>query len=169
MDSTTLSYAHFGQRALATLVDMSIFVFGLFILASLLQLVGLRLLPDMSGMTIQEFMTKYQNNPGSLRAYNLTLTALNILYYAHFESSDKQATPGKQLMKMVVTDQHGKALSLWQAILRNAGKIVSQIFFIGYILCLFTQKKQTLHDIFAGTLVLDKPVLHEIKSDENKI
>jgi len=157
MDSTIFSYATFSQRMIAIIIDMIIFIIGLMLLAILLQLVGLQLLPDMSGMTIQEFMTKYQNDPGSLRAYNMTITGLNILYFAHFESSDKQATPGKQLMKIIVTDQAGKSLTLWQAIIRNTGKIISQmILFIGYFICLFTKRKQTLHDILANTLVIQK-------------
>ena len=112
---------------------------------------------------MSDFIDYYQNNSGSLRAYNMTLTALNILYYAHFESSIKQATPGKQMMKIIVTDKSGMRLNLWQAIIRNTGKIISQmILFIGYFMCLFTKKKQTLHDIIADALVIRRVATPQI-------
>ncbi len=165
MEYVDLPYATFVQRLIALVFDMIIFVLGITLLSLLLQPVGLRLLPDMGGMSVSEFMTYYQNNPESLRAYNLTITALNILYHAHFESSAKQATPGKQLMKIIVTDKVGKRLTLWQAIMRNTGKIISQmIVFIGYFMCLFTKKKQTLHDIMADALVIRQTATPKIIS-----
>jgi len=163
MEYSDLPYASFSQRLIALVVDMVIFILGVTLLSVLLQLIGLRLLPDMGGMSMSDFIDYYQNNSGSLRAYNMTLTALNILYYAHFESSIKQATPGKQMMKIIVTDKSGMRLNLWQAIIRNTGKIISQmILFIGYFMCLFTKKKQTLHDIIADTLVIRRVATPQI-------
>jgi uncharacterized RDD family membrane protein YckC len=91
----------------------------------------------------------------------LILNVLSIiigwLYYAYQESSPKQATLGKQAMGIVVTDLNGQPISFGKATLRYFGKILSGIILlIGYIMAAFTEKKQALHDIIAGTLVLKK-------------
>jgi uncharacterized RDD family membrane protein YckC len=79
------------------------------------------------------------------------------LYYALQESSDKQATLGKQAMGIRVTDLNGGQISFGKATIRHFGKYLSSlILLIGYIMAAFTEKKQALHDIIAGTLVLKK-------------
>ena len=78
-----------------------------------------------------------------------------ILYFAFFESSAMQATPGKKAMGIVVIDLDGKRISFWRAFIRNCGKIISGlILYIGYIMAGFTKKKQALHDMMAGCLVV---------------
>lgn len=78
-------------------------------------------------------------------------------YFAIQESSPKQATIGKQAMGLVVTDTEGQPISFVKASIRHFSKILSAlILMIGYIMALFTEKKQALHDMIAGTLVLQK-------------
>jgi len=82
---------------------------------------------------------------------------LNWLYFTLFESSSKQATFGKMALGIIVTDLSGNRISFGRANVRYWGKIVSGIILqIGYIMAGFTQKKQALHDIMAGTLVVKK-------------
>ncbi len=77
------------------------------------------------------------------------------LYFAFFESSVKQATPGKMVLHLQVTDDHGRKLSFWRATGRHFAKIISAIIlFIGYLMIGWTKKKQGLHDIIAKTLVI---------------
>jgi len=77
------------------------------------------------------------------------------LYFILFESSNMQATPGKMALGMKVTDLHGKRLSFGRATGRFFAKIVSGItLYIGYFMIGWTEKKQGLHDIIAGTLVV---------------
>jgi uncharacterized RDD family membrane protein YckC len=79
------------------------------------------------------------------------------LYYAIQESSPKQATIGKQAMGLVVTDINGEKISFVKASIRHFSKFLSAIILmIGYIMAFFTEKKQGLHDMIAGTLVLQK-------------
>ena len=79
------------------------------------------------------------------------------LYYAIQESSPKQATIGKQAMGLVVTDMNGERVSFVKASIRHFAKFLSAIILmIGYIMAFFTEKKQGLHDMIAGTLVLQK-------------
>jgi uncharacterized RDD family membrane protein YckC len=77
------------------------------------------------------------------------------LYYAGFESSRGQATPGKVLLRLEVTDLTGNRLSFARATLRFFGKYISTlIIFIGYLMIGLTKKHQGLHDKIAGTLVI---------------
>lgn len=48
---------------------------------------------------------------------------LYLLYFAGFESSKKQATPGKQVMNLRVADQHGNRISFWRALARAGLKL----------------------------------------------
>ncbi|MCX6690562.1 MAG: RDD family protein, partial [Methanoregula sp.] len=88
-------------------------------------------------------------------AYGILLIAIPWLYYAGFESSRSQATPGKVLMHAQVTDLEGNRVSFARATLRFFGKFISLvIIFIGFIMIGLTKKKQGLHDKIAGCLVL---------------
>ena len=79
------------------------------------------------------------------------------LYFAISESSKHQGTLGKSLVKIKVTDMDGNRISFGQATGRYLGKIISQlIFYIGYLMVLWTDKKQALHDQMVGCLVLKK-------------
>jgi uncharacterized RDD family membrane protein YckC len=77
------------------------------------------------------------------------------LYFALSESSPKQATLGKQALKIVVIDLNGSQISFGQATVRYFAKYVLGIItlLIGYLMAAFTKKNQALHDIVAGTLV----------------
>lgn len=77
------------------------------------------------------------------------------LYYALMESSEKQATLGKMVMSLRVTDKNGQRLSFGHATGRYFSKIITGLvpLGIGYILAGITERKQALHDFIAGTLV----------------
>ena len=76
------------------------------------------------------------------------------LYEAGMESSSKQATLGKMALGLTVTDLEGRRISFARATGRRFSKILSGILFIGYIMAGLTARKQALHDMIAGTLVV---------------
>jgi uncharacterized RDD family membrane protein YckC len=80
------------------------------------------------------------------------------LYFAGMESSERQATFGKAAMSLRVTGADGRRLSFGHASGRFFSKIVSGLvpLGIGYIMAGFTAKKQALHDMIAGTLVMKR-------------
>jgi len=79
------------------------------------------------------------------------------LYFALMEASAKQATLGKLALGIKVTDEAGNRVSFGRATGRFFSKILSgMILCIGYIMIAFTKKKQGLHDILAGTLVVKR-------------
>jgi uncharacterized RDD family membrane protein YckC len=80
------------------------------------------------------------------------------LYDALQESSVTQATLGKRLCGIVVTDIQGNRLSFGRATGRHFAKYISGcILGFGYFMQVWTQYRQALHDIMAGTLVWKKP------------
>jgi uncharacterized RDD family membrane protein YckC len=84
-------------------------------------------------------------------------TLIGWLYFAGMESSERQATLGKMALGIVVTDLDGNRISFARATLRYFAKIISAlILMIGFLMAAFTQRKQALHDMIAGTLVLNR-------------
>lgn len=82
------------------------------------------------------------------------LLAFPWFYFTVFEGSSLQATPGKLLMKIVVTDTSGYVPGFPRAALRSVAKYVSWcVLLLGFIIAPFTQRKQALHDFVARTVV----------------
>lgn len=85
---------------------------------------------------------------------NLISIVIGVAYFAGMESSSHQATLGKKAFGLVVTDDAGNRISLGRAIGRYFAKILSAlVLLIGFIMVAFTDRKQGLHDMLAGTLV----------------
>lgn len=79
------------------------------------------------------------------------------LYYALMESSAQQGTLGKMAVGIKVTDMDGARISFGNATGRFFGKMISGLILgVGYLMVAFTDKKQGLHDMMAGTLVVQK-------------
>ena len=78
------------------------------------------------------------------------------LYRAVLESSSQRATFGKQALALTVTDLNENQLTFGAASKRHFGKFISGFLFIGFIMAAFTSKRQGLHDMMAGALVLEK-------------
>ena len=73
----------------------------------------------------------------------LVVILLYWAYFAYLESSEKQATFGKQALGLIVTDHDGNRLDFTKATIRYFSKLIfGGIFLIGYILIGFTEKKQ---------------------------
>lgn len=86
--------------------------------------------------------------------YSLTKLIIVYFYFTLLETSMWQGTIGKKLLKIKVTDMNGKRINFKRATIRFFSKILSAQLLIGYIMILFTDKKQGLHDLIAKTLVL---------------
>lgn len=136
-----IQYADFWIRFIAYIIDSFVvylpvaFIFGLY--------------PSATSIPVYYF-----NN---LNAQDLVVLITGWLYYATMESSPKQATLGKIILKIHVTDLKGERITFLRATNRFLGKIASAaILMIGFIMAGFTKKKQALHDLIAGTLVVNK-------------
>lgn len=119
-----------------------------------------------STASVQETMLEpdYEPTGGEVLAYMggtffmLFLAILiSFLYYTLLHSSKWQGTVGKKLLNIKVINLHGERISFGKASGRYFATIISGIiFYIGYIMAGFTEKKQALHDMIAGTLVVKK-------------
>ena len=153
------TYAGFFVRAVSSLIDRVILssIFG--VIASFRPVVFL-ILPDPNTQnvppaTMQEFLMSI---PHPTPQGFLVLLLVMWIYYAAFEASSWQATPGKKLLRLYVTDVSGRRISFSRATFHNVGRMIAEMtFWVGYIPAAFTEKKQALHDMIAGCLVLRRP------------
>lgn len=91
-------------------------------------------------------------------ALRLSGMAIAWVYFIGMECSPLQATLGKLALGIRVTDEQGRRIDLGRSLGRQFGKILSTLtLFIGFIMAAFTKKKQALHDILAGCLVVKAP------------
>lgn len=87
----------------------------------------------------------------------LSYPLISGLYYVSLESSSLQATLGKLALGIKVTDANGQRLTRGNALGRWASHLLCYFtVYIGYIMAAFTERKRGLHDMVAGTLVVDK-------------
>ncbi|HEV7332918.1 MAG TPA: RDD family protein [Flavisolibacter sp.] len=103
-------------------------------------------------LMVPQFIITYFLPYGLSNVISLLITWL---YSALMESGEGQATIGKRALGLKVTTASGERISFGQATGRHFGKIVSTIIlFIGYLMMLWDDRKQTLHDKMADTLVV---------------
>ena len=70
-----------------------------------------------------------------------------------------QATLGKMALGISVTDSEGRRLSFGRALARNVAKLVSDFTLaIGYVMAAFTSRKQALHDIMTGCVLIKRQI-----------
>ena len=157
LPAPTRVYAGFWLRLLAHLIDGAIT--GAVLCALLIPLA----LATGVGGALKGIHPGEQVDPALIFAFISSLWILILagilgswLYYAYCESSEWQATPGKKVLNLIVTDLNGNRVSFARASGRFFSKMISSMIplGIGYIMAGFTEKKQALHDMIASCLVL---------------
>lgn len=162
-------YATFPRRFVAYLIDISIMALLSDLLTSYI------VAPIISPWITNVFNTAVNSGPditssgatsifsnmfkiwGAVMGVGLLISfIIYFIYYVFFNSSKLQATPGKIVLGLLVTDKSGGKINFLRSLGRTAASIISSvILYIGYLFPLFTAKKQTLHDIIASTVVVD--------------
>jgi len=138
------SYGGFWKRVIAYLID------GLIIAAPITMIFG-TVIPDV--MTADNV----QARPFAVTVPQLVMIIASWIYFAGLESSEWQATIGKKILGMKVTDTEGQRINFIKASVRYVAKILSSfILMIGFIMVAFTAKKKGLHDYIAGTTVVNQ-------------
>lgn len=133
-DAAPALYARFWTRASAFLVDFLIFSIPAFLFVNTLHL----------GST-------------DFPAFAVLFVLAAMFYCVPFESSRLQATPGKWLFGLQVTDIAGERITVPQATIRYLGKLLSALILgMGFQMMESSQRRQTLHDRLAGTCVVQK-------------
>jgi len=145
-----VAYAGFWLRVVAYLADSLILgiLLGIFLLGPLMQ---------RAGISPENPWALFTDTSRQVVAMNLLAIMAGWLYWALLESSAWQATLGKKLLGLQVTDLEGRRISFARASGRHFGKIASTLTFcIGFLIAGFTARKQALHDLLASCLVVKK-------------
>jgi uncharacterized RDD family membrane protein YckC len=142
---TALVYAGFWRRYAAALID--------------------GLLTGIVGLVITFFA-------GTDMILQISLSAIiNIIYFSIFDSSEMMGTPGKNIMGLVIISENSKArISFKTALIRHLVRWISGVLLgIGFLMQLFTSKRQTLHDMASETLVIKRipPDINYFKAFKN--
>jgi uncharacterized RDD family membrane protein YckC len=154
------AYAGFWLRFVALIIDSVVLsVAGAIIAFPLVGAMGLSGLlrgaygPDGGAMRPEDMLPVMS----IVFRFILISAVLKWLYYALLESSSWQATLGKKALGLEVTDLEGRRIGFGRATGRTFAKIISaMILYIGFLMAGFTEKKQALHDMMAGCLVIRK-------------
>ncbi len=152
-------YAGFWMRFLAHLIDQLVLSIPGFFIALFVIIYSVGWAARFEDIEDAEQLSEVLEVLGPFLAMIVVVTVVSIcmnwLYHALMESSSWQATVGKRALGIKVTDMDGQRISFMRASGRHFGKILSGLIFsIGYIMAGFTAKKQALHDMLAGTLVV---------------
>ena len=137
-------YASAFRRMGAYLIDIFIFYIFIFILSFMLFSLGVFNENDLTVETSHKL-----DFIGILIAW---------LYFDLQESSTRQATLGQRLLKLKVVDYNFQKISFLRATGRHFAMFLSILpLFLGLVPIFFTKRRQTLHDMIAGTLVIKEP------------
>ena len=145
--TTEPHYANFGQRLAAHLIDqVAIFAAAYFVGRPFGAVLGGFLYASGAGEAWE--VATYV---GALLVAAFTSFVFEVVWIG----SHLQATPGKRVLRLKVTDRWGKPVGFTHAFGRYLSKGLSGAAFgIGFLIQPFTTKRQALHDLLAGTLVV---------------
>ena len=152
-----VEYGGFWLRLLAYIIDNVVIGLGI-----VLVLVPLIFLTGLGALLSQIHPEEELGDAGLFLIIGLIFLAATVglvvtwLYHALMESSEWQATVGKKAVGLVVTDMTGQRVSFARATGRHFGKVITNMvpMLIGYMMAGFTERKQALHDMIAGCVVL---------------
>ena len=140
--TTRQPYATPGRRLVAGVIDIFIMI----------------VLGVIAGLTFPSILADSVTDEQQLKsALDGVGYLIGWLYYSLMECSPLQATVGKSLLGLKVTDLEGDRINFFKSSGRHWGKLISTLLMLfGCIMILFTNKKQGLHDKMAGCLVVYK-------------
>jgi len=132
-------FAAFDQRLLASVIDHFI-IFGIYTLIILTSYIFI----EGKDQRIMAFLVPFPS-----------IFLVKLVYGSIAEAAKSQATIGKKLLNIKVTDLEGSQISFGVSFARNFSKILSVIpVFFGYLYSFLNKKHQCWHDIVANTLVI---------------
>jgi len=132
-------FAAFDLRLLASVID-HFFIFVIYCLVILISFVFV----EGKDQRIMAFLIPLPS-----------IFIIKLIYGSFAEASKRQATIGKRLVNIKVTDLEGTRVSFGRSLIRNLSKILSVIpVFFGYFYSFLNKKNQCWHDVAADTLVI---------------
>ncbi|WP_412466014.1 RDD family protein [Pedobacter sp. KLB.chiD] len=132
-------FAAFDQRLLASVID-HFMIFGFYTVIILTSYIYI----EDKDQRIMAFLVPFP-----------LIFLVKLLYGSIAEATKNQATIGKKLLNIKVTDLEGSRVSFGISLARNLSKIMSVVpVFFGYLYSFLNKKHQCWHDIVANTLVI---------------
>ena len=158
-----LEFASFGKRFAALLLDVVFIILINYILSAVL-LAPFGGLTGIMGLNDFQFGENIVKGAavgiGAVMVFFLSILAgflVAFLYDFILVASPLHATLGKKLLKIEVLKSDGQPLNIFSAFLRSLMKFITgYIFFFLWLICLFTNKKQNLHDLIIDAVVVNK-------------
>lgn len=148
------SYAALGRRTAAYVIDVTI-AFAV-LLAATLAIRWLRMVGVWTPAAGVDAVGGWASlkTPAKVAVIIASLVSMGPIYLALFEASAWQASIGKRLVNIYVTDEAGRRVGLARSIGRSFAKaifILLQVAFLSLFTILVSAKKQALHDFAAKT------------------
>lgn len=146
----SLEYAGFWRRFVAMVIDGVLLSAVNYLLSFILDAILARMSnPDPLADSVWLILSVW------FAAFLVVFIVVDWFYYAGLESSPWQATLGKRVLGIAVTDLRGGRVSFGRATGRYFASYISFIILLlGFLIQPFTAKRQALHDMIAGTLVV---------------
>jgi uncharacterized RDD family membrane protein YckC len=153
------SYAGLDRRIAAHLID--VLIAGAVMLAAAftmrwLRTVGVWTAPseEADPVTLWHGMAV----PAKFAVIVVFIVSMGPIYLGLFQASAWQASIGKRLLTIYVTDRAGRRLGLGRSLARSFAKDIFSSFYLGFVSLItiaVSTKKQALHDYAAKTLVVN--------------
>jgi uncharacterized RDD family membrane protein YckC len=156
------SYASLGRRVAAHLIDMLIVLAvmmatGFFM--RWLRTAGIWSVPGLPAGEVDPISTWQSMNAVARAAIIICfIVTMGPFYLGFFQASAWQASIGKRLLNIYVTDTAGRRLGVGRSLVRSFAKDFFNVFYIGLVsvaTIIATAKKQALHDFAAKTVVVN--------------
>jgi uncharacterized RDD family membrane protein YckC len=158
-----LEFASFGKRFVALILDIVFIILINYVLTAVL-------LAPFGGLTGVMGLNDFQYGEnivkgaavgiGAVMVFFLSILAgflVAFLYDFILVASPLHATLGKKLLKIQVLKSNGQPLNIFSAFFRSLMKFITgYVFFFLWLICLFTSKKQNLHDLIVDAVVVNK-------------
>jgi len=141
-EAATGDYAGFWRRFAAVFLDSIILMVVLIPLLVIAAVVGGSMNAESGG--------------GLFLLVWLLLMMISAAYFILMEAGERGATFGKRALKIRVVDLNGERISVGRSVGRFVGHFLSGVipFYIGYLMQVFTERRQALHDMVSGTVVV---------------
>jgi uncharacterized RDD family membrane protein YckC len=89
--------------------------------------------------------------------FQIVSMLIGACYFGWMYASSRQASLGKMAVGIKVVRTDGSPIGFWRGFARYFAAIPSALLLlVGYLMALFTERKQTLHDLMCDTLVVDR-------------
>ena len=132
-ETRAVKYASFSQRSAAILIDLLLLIllsYGIYLIFG-------------NSPTYPEFILKYWWQESGISSF----------YFIYFDGSEKNATPGKQIMDIRLLNTEKKDIGFNQSAKHF---LFSLLLFFGYFKMLSNDKRQTIADKMSNIIVISR-------------